>query len=129
MTNISDLLVGNGLMIAVFCMILGLFIKGSTKIPNKFIPCINMVVSVILVFVIPNTYTDKDMVSKIIILMFIGLSSVGLYETLCIIVKDRFSIDLKSILSKVFGVEDGENKPIEEIQTDETDSQKDDTNE
>ena len=46
--------------------------------------------------------------------MFIGLSSVGLYETLCIIVKDRFSIDLKSILSKVFGVEDGENKPIEE---------------
>jgi hypothetical protein len=38
-------------------------------------------------------------VSKVIILAFLGLSSVGLYESLCIIVKKRFDIDIAEIIS------------------------------
>ena len=41
--------------------------------------------------------------------MFLGLSSVGLYEALCIILKDRFSIDIKKIISKFSTGEKEEN--------------------
>lgn len=100
-SSISDIFLGNGIIIIIGCMIAGLFIKGSfKKIPNKYIPFINMCISIILGFVIPGTYADRDTVSKVILLMFIGLSSVGLYEVLCIMLKDRFSIDVKKIVSK-----------------------------
>lgn len=101
LSSISDLFLGNGIIIIIGCMIAGLFIKGSfKKIPNKYIPFINMGISIILGFVIPGTFSDRDTVSKVILLMFLGLSSVGLYEMLCITLKDRFSIDVKKIVSK-----------------------------
>lgn len=101
LTSISDLFLGNGIVIIIGCMIVGLFVKGSfKKVPNKYIPFINIGISIILGFAIPGTFEDKDIVSKVIILMFLGLSSVGLYESLCIILKDRFSIDIKKIVSK-----------------------------
>ena len=45
--------------------------------------------------------------------MFLGLSSVGLYEALCIILKDRFSIDVKKIVSKFSTGEKEENNDDE----------------
>lgn len=101
LSSISDLFLGNGIIIIIGCMIVGLFVKGSfKKVPNKFIPFINIAISIILGFIIPGTFDDRDVVSKVIILIFLGLSSVGLYEMLCIVLKDRFSIDVKKIMNK-----------------------------
>lgn len=101
LSAISDLFVGNGLIIVLADIIVGLFIKGSfSKIPNKFIPYINIVLSLILGFVIPGTFEDRDVVSKVILLIFLGFASVGVYEALCTIFKERFSIDIKKILAK-----------------------------
>lgn len=101
LTSISDLFLGNGIVIIIGCMIVGLFVKGSfKKVPNKYIPFINIGISIILGFAIPGTFEGKDIVSKVILLMFLGLSSVGLYESFCIILKNRFSIDIKKIVSK-----------------------------
>lgn len=114
LSSISDLFLGNGIIIIIGCMVVGLFLKGTfKKFPNKFIPFINICISIILGFVIPNTYSDRDIVSKVIILMFLGLSSVGLYETLCIILKDRFSIDIKKIISKFSTGENDEDDEME----------------
>lgn len=127
LTSISDLFLGNGIIIIIGCMIMGLFVKGSfKKIPNKYIPFINMGISIILGFVIPGTFADRDIVSKIILLMFLGLSSVGLYEMLCITLKDRFSIDVKKIVSKfsnnLYGSNNSSETPNFEDSIDESDS-------
>lgn len=99
--SISELFLGDGIIISLACMTMGLFLKGTfKKIPNNLIPFINVVVAIVAGFAIPGTYADKDVVSKVIILSFLGLSSVGLYEALCIIVKRRFDIDVAEILSK-----------------------------
>lgn len=120
------MLMDNGLLIALACLILGSFIKGSTKIHNKYIPYINVVFSIILGFVIPETYTDRSIASKIIILILLGLSSVGLYEAICVIVKKRFSVDLKDIFleeNKEDELANNDTEFEEDNQTDETDSQ------
>ena len=102
LTNITDLFLGNGLIIAIGCLIVGMFLKGSIKsLPNKFIPYINIVVAIILGFVIPGTFEKEFIVTKIILLAFLGLASVGLYEALCIMIKDRFSIDIKKIYNNI----------------------------
>lgn len=102
LTNITDLFLGNGLIIVIGCFVVGMFLKGSIKnLPNKFIPYINIVVAIIFGFVIPGTFEDEFIISKIIILAFLGLSSVGLYEVLCIVIKDRFSIDIKQIYNNM----------------------------
>ena len=102
LTNITDLFLGNGLIIVIGCFIVGMFLKGSIKnLPNKFIPYINIIVAIVLGFVIPGTFEDEFIVSKIIILSFLGLSSVGLYEILCIMIKDRFSIDIKQLYNNI----------------------------
>ena len=114
LSSISDLFLGNGIIIIIGCMIVGMFLKGTIKkLPNKFIPFINIGISIVLGFLIPDTYSDRDIVSKVIILMFLGLSSVGLYEALCIILKDRFSIDVKKIVSKFSTGEKEENNDDE----------------
>ena len=110
LSSISDLFLGNGIIIIIGCMVVGMILKGTfKKFPNKFIPFINIGISIILGFLIPDTYSDRDIVSKVIILMFLGLSSVGLYEALCIIIKDRFSIDIKKMISKFSAGEKEEN--------------------
>lgn len=120
LTNFSDLFLGNGVIIIIGCFVIGTIIKGTiSKIPNKFIPYINSVVSVILGFAIPGTYDDESLVSKIILLIFLGLSSTGMYEAICIIVKDRFSIDLKQIYNNILNKSNSESSS----QTEETESQ------
>ena len=100
--TISDIFLGNGVIIAIGCFIVGMFLKGTFKqFPNKFIPYINTIIAVVLGFLIPNTFDDKPIVTKVILLMFLGLSSVGLYETICTTVKERFSIDLNKICNNI----------------------------
>jgi hypothetical protein len=107
-SGITELFVGNGIIIIIGCMIAGLFLKGTfKKLPNKYIPFINIAISLILGFAIPMTYEDKDIISKVIILIFLGLSSVGLYEALCIMIKSRFDIDVSKIFSKFSGDDSG----------------------
>ena len=49
LTNITDLFLGNGIIIIIGCLVVGMFLKGTFKsIPNKFIPYINAVIAVIL---------------------------------------------------------------------------------
>ena len=99
---LQDLLLGNGIIIILGCFIVGMFLKGTVKvIPNKYIPYVNALVAIALGFLIPGTYEDVPIVSKIIILAFLGLSSVGLYESICTLVKKRFSIDLKKIYNNI----------------------------
>lgn len=98
LTNITDLFLGNGIIIIIGCFVIGMFLKGSVKkLSNKYIPYINVIVAIILGFIIPGTFDDEFIVSKIIILAFLGLSSVGLYEAICVIVKERFSINIHNI--------------------------------
>ena len=98
LTNITDLFLGNGIIVILGCFVIGMFLKGSIrKLPNKYIPYVNAVIANILGFMIPNTFDDEPVISKIIILAFLGLSSVGLYEAICTAVKQRFSIDINKI--------------------------------
>jgi hypothetical protein len=108
-TSINDIFVGNGLTIVISCFVIGSIVKGSFSfIPNKLIPFINIVVAEILGFVIPDTFVDRDVISKVILLAFIGLSSVGLYESITTVIKKRFSVDLPKIFLRIFGKEDDE---------------------
>lgn len=108
-TNITDLFIGNGVVIILGCFVIGTLLKGTfKKFPNKFIPHMNVIISIILGFIIPGTFTDMSIPSKIICLAFIGLSSVGLYEILCTTVKQRFSVDLKRIYNNIVNAIDDE---------------------
>ena len=60
LTNVSDLFVGNGIIIVIGCFVIGTILKGTIKkLPNKYIPYINSVVSVILGFVIPGQVKNR----------------------------------------------------------------------
>lgn len=108
-TNITDLFIGNGVVIILGCFVIGTLLKGTfKKFPNKFIPHMNVIISIVLGFIIPGTFTDMSISSKVICLAFIGLSSVGLYEILCTTVKQRFSIDLKKIYNNMVNAIDDE---------------------
>lgn len=100
--NLKDLFLGNGIIIVIGCLVIGMIIKGSIKnLPNNFIPYINAIAAIVLGFIIPGTFEGEFVVSKIIMLAFLGLSSVGLYEALCIVLKDRFSVDIKNVYNNI----------------------------
>ena len=123
---LQDLLLGNGIIIILGCFIVGMFLKGTVKvIPNKYIPYVNALVAIALGFLIPGTYEDVPIVSKIIILAFLGLSSVGFYEAICTAVKNRFSIDINKIYNNIVNTSNDYSVEEEESnnQTDGTDSQ------
>lgn len=116
LTNVSDLFVGNGIIIVIGCFVIGTILKGTIKkLPNKYIPYINSVVSVILGFAIPGTYDNENIIAKIIVLIFLGLSSTGMYEAICIIVKNRFSIDLKQIYNNIINKSESSSQTQEDV--------------
>nr|DAJ46590.1 MAG TPA: holin [Caudoviricetes sp.] len=126
LTNVSDLFVGNGIIIVIGCFVIGTILKGTIKkLPNKYIPYINSVVSVILGFVIPGTYDDENIIAKIIVLIFLGLSSTGMYEAICIIVKDRFSIDLKQIYNNIINKSESSSQTQEDVPQESEDNSSD----
>jgi hypothetical protein len=102
---LAGIFAGNGVIITIGCFVIGLFLKGSIKgLPNKYIPYINSLIAIILGFLIPDTYSDKPIVTKIILLAFLGISSVGLYEYICNMVQKRFSVNLKQIINNIINV-------------------------
>lgn len=116
LTNVSDLFIGNGIIIVIGCFVIGTILKGTIKkLPNKYIPYINSVVSVILGFAIPGTYDNENIIAKIIVLIFLGLSSTGMYEAICIIVKNRFSIDLKQIYNNIINKSESSSQTQEDV--------------
>lgn len=126
LTNVSDLFVGNGIIIVIGCFVIGTILKGTIKkLPNKYIPYINSVVSVILGFAIPGTYENENIVAKIIVLIFLGLSSTGMYEAICIIVKDRFSIDLKQIYNNIINKSESSSQTPEDVPQESEDNSSD----
>lgn len=126
LTNVSDLFVGNGIIIVIGCFVIGTILKGTIKkLPNKYIPYINSVVSVILGFAIPGTYENENIVAKIIVLIFLGLSSTGMYEAICIIVKDRFSIDLKQIYNNIINKSESSSQTPEDVPQENEDNSSD----
>lgn len=115
LTNVTDLFIGNGIIIILGCFVIGTLLKGTFKtFPNKFIPHMNVVIAIVLGFIIPGTFDDMSIPSKVICLAFIGLSSVGLYEILCTMVKQRFSVDLKRIYNNIVKVIDDEGYDIDD---------------
>ena len=101
LTSISDLFLGNGIVIIIGCMIVGLFVKGSfKKVPNKYIPFINIGISIILGFMIPGTFEDKDIVSKVIILMFLVFPLLAFMNHFVSYLKIDLALTLKKIVSK-----------------------------
>ena len=124
LTYVTDLFLGNGIIIILGCFIVGMFLKGSFKnFPNKYIPYVNTLVAIILGFLIPRTYDEEPIVSKIIILAFLGLSSVGFYEAICTAVKNRFSIDINKIYNNIVNTSNVYEEDESNNQTEETDSQ------
>ena len=124
LTYVTDLFLGNGIIIILGCFIVGMFLKGSFKnFPNKYIPYVNALVAIILGFLIPGTYDEEPIVSKIIILAFLGLSSVGFYEAICTAVKNRFSIDINKIYNNIVNTSNVYEEDESNNQTEETDSQ------
>jgi hypothetical protein len=102
LTSITDLFLGNGLIVVIGCFVIGMLLKGTfKKFPNKYIPHMNALIAIILGFLIPDTFSDLPFISKVIVLAFLGLSSVGLYEAICTLVKDRFSIDIEQIYNNI----------------------------
>lgn len=100
--TLSNVFVGNGIIIALGCFIVGMLVKGTfNKVPNKLIPYINIVVAEVLGFLTPGTFEGQSIPAKVVLLMFLGLSSTGLYEAACEVVKERFSIDIKQIYNNI----------------------------
>lgn len=124
LTYVTDLFLGNGIIIILGCFIVGMFLKGSfKKFPNKYIPYVNTLVAIVLGFLIPGTYDEEPIASKIIILAFLGLSSVGFYEAICTAVKNRFSIDINKIYNNIVNTSNVYEDDESNNQTEETDSQ------
>ena len=61
------------------------------------------------------TYDDENIIAKIIVLIFLGLSSTGMYEAICIIVKNRFSIDLKQIYNNIINKSESSSQTQEDV--------------
>ena len=125
LTNISDLFLGNGIIIVLGCFIVGTVLKGTIKnFPNKFIPYVNAIISVVLGFLIPGTFEGEPVLSKVILLAFIGLSSVGLYESLCTAFKNRFSLDIKQIYNNIIKSDksEAESQTHKDVPTEEEES-------
>lgn len=126
--NMSSLFLGNGVIIILGCFVIGTVLKGSIKgLPNKYIPYINILVAIVLGFLIPGTYEEEPIVSKIILLSFLGLASVGVYEALCIVIKDRFSLDIKQLYNNIINSYDNDltSNQTDEVNQDIKDNEED----
>ena len=72
-----------GLLIAVFCYVIGELIKTTfcDKIPNTYIPLITAVLGGLLVLVLPTAFSDHDLGARIIYGILCGWAATGAYES------------------------------------------------
>jgi hypothetical protein len=76
-------IISSGLPIAVFCFVVGELIKTAfcSKIPNTYIPLISAVLGGLLVLVLPTTFSDSDLGTRIIYGVLCGWAATGAYES------------------------------------------------
>lgn len=82
MEFILNLLVSDGLIIAVATFVVGEIVKGLNFIPNKYIPLIGGVLGIILGVAIPGLFADKDIITSGILGLILGWAATGGYETI-----------------------------------------------
>ena len=82
MEFILNLLVGDGLIVAVATFVVGEIVKGLNSIPNKYIPLIGGVLGIILGVAIPDLFVGKDIVTSGVLGLVLGWAATGGYETI-----------------------------------------------
>lgn len=82
MEFILNLLVGEGLIIAVATFVVGEIVKGLNFIPNKYIPLIGGVLGIILGVIMPGVFAEKDVISSAVLGLILGWAATGGYETI-----------------------------------------------
>lgn len=79
---ISNLLVNEGIVIAVAAFVVGQILKGFNKIPNNIIPLIGGLLGIILGITIPDIFVGKDIVTSGVLGLALGWAATGGYETI-----------------------------------------------
>jgi len=89
---ISDLLLGDGLIIAVAVFIFGEIIKTfENKKLNQFIPLTGSLIGIALGLTLPTVFINQDIISKAIMGMALGWAATGAYETIVNLTKTNKS--------------------------------------
>lgn len=78
---ISNLLVDEGIVIAVAAFVVGQILKGFKKIPNNIIPLVGGLLGIILGIAIPDIFAGKDIVTSGVLGLALGWAATGGYET------------------------------------------------
>lgn len=79
---ISNLLVDEGIVIAVAAFVVGQILKGFKKIPNNIIPLVGGLLGIILGITIPDIFVGKDIVTSGVLGLALGWAATGGYETI-----------------------------------------------
>lgn len=79
---ISNLLVNEGIVIAVAAFVVGQILKGFKKVPNNIIPLVGGLLGIILGIVIPDIFVGKDIVTSGVLGLALGWAATGGYETI-----------------------------------------------
>lgn len=78
---ISNLLVNEGIVIAVAAFVVGQILKGFKKVPNNIIPLVGGLLGIILGIAIPDIFVGKDIVTSGVLGLALGWAATGGYET------------------------------------------------
>lgn len=78
---ILNLVVTNGVIIAVATFVLGQIIKTISDKYSKYIPLVGGICGVILGVLLPNVFPDADYVTRAIYGLALGWAATGGYET------------------------------------------------
>ncbi len=85
MNNIMDFIVNlvlnEGIIIAVAAFVVGEIIKTLAFIPDKYIPLIGGILGIILGITIPHVFVDRDIITSGILGLTLGWAATGGYET------------------------------------------------
>lgn len=79
---ISNLLVNEGIVIAVAAFVVGQILKGFKKVPNNIIPLVGGLLGIILGITIPDIFVGKDIVTSGVLGLALGWAATGGYETI-----------------------------------------------
>lgn len=79
---ISNLLVNEGIVIAVAAFVVGQILKGFKKVPNNIIPLVGGLLGIILGIAIPDIFVGKDIVTSGVLGLALGWAATGGYETI-----------------------------------------------
>lgn len=79
---ITNLFLGDGLIIAVAAFVVGKILKNFDKLDNDFIPLIGGALGSVLGVFLLGVYADKDIITAGILGLALGWAATGGYETI-----------------------------------------------